>query len=117
MAVVSCNDIYTFSSIFTRAAQTFVNFFSTISTSVTGPTFALITVDSIYAFAMDAGIVPAIILIKFAIFAPGSRQTPTLVAVGSIYTSPPVLTWIGQTLVNWAITAISTVSWMAITLI
>ena len=49
---------------------------------------------------MDAGIVPAIILIKFAIFAPGSRQTPTLVAVGSIYTSPPVLTWIGQTLWN-----------------
>ena len=76
----------------------------------------LITVDAINAFAINARVVNTIVVIMFAIFAPGSRQTSTFVTIGTVNTNTTILTRIGQALIDRSVAQISSISRMAITL-
>jgi hypothetical protein len=115
-ALVARHDVQALSAIFARIVQALVNVGLAITPSVAGFTLALVSVDSIHTFSIDARIVNAIIVVMLAILAPRAWQASAFVAIGPVDTNAPVLTGIGQALIDGSVAQIAAVAGMTLAL-
>jgi len=119
LAFVSCYDVDTITSIFTWLAHTLVDLGLAISSCITRFTLALIAVDSINAFSVDARVVNAVIVVLFTVLAPSAGQALTFVTIRNRpvnAASAAIMARISTACVDGAITEETSVTRMTIAL-